>query len=163
MNIKTYPITLQIPDWRLDLLYKKDTDILKDYPLKLSYVKKYHNTECYAYALKNRYIFGLEEAYEILKEQYRPISKENIQKGDIITYHNNKNINADTIEHFAIISQIFKTNKNTYIKIKSKWGICGIYEGSYDILPEFYGTYFCIWQKNKLVKNKKASYNTLTK
>jgi len=161
-TIKTYPIKLKIPDDYFEPSYynqdipDNDTDIIKDYPtLSLSYVKKYINAECYAYALKNNNLCDLEDSFGYLQRLYRPISIENIKIGDIITYYNiEKNTkglnepNDTTIEHFAIVTDIIKTNR-LYIRIKSKWGLNGIFEGSYNLLPEFYGNTFSIWRKKK--------------
>jgi hypothetical protein len=107
--------------------------------------------------LKNNKLCDIEDGFSYLKNLYRPISIKNIQKGDIITYYNIdkkiKELNrpcSDNIEHFGIISKVFKINSKKFcITIKSKWGVNGIFEGEYNLLPKFYGNYFAIWHKKK--------------
>jgi hypothetical protein len=79
-----------------------------------------------------------------------PISKENAQQGDIISFHKIKKSfsrpDGWNCEHFAVISDV----QNEKINIKSKWGIMGVFEGNISELPETYGNVYVIWRrKNK--------------
>lgn len=144
--MKIYNINLQIADETLEWFTAYDIDITKKYPLILDNKNKlYNNRECYSYALKNMNLCDIEQGYFELLRLYNNIALENIKEKDIIVYARTKILNANTIEHFAIVTNI----ENNNIKIKSKWGLNGIFEGSYDLLPEFYGSYFSIWRKNK--------------
>jgi len=148
-----------------------DFEILDYYPqLKLIksdkyYFKKYPNEYyfCYNYAFKTIHLDEVEEAFRILIHEYNPVEKKNARQGDIISFHsirqNDGRIfkmpNDLNCEHFAIISYIDDKN----IKIKSKFGILGVFEGGISDLPKSYGNTFIIWRrKNKTSPTRKNEY-----
>ena len=68
------------------------------------------------------------------------LSWQRTRQNDGRIYKTPNDINA---EHFAIISYIEGKN----IKIKSKFGILGVFEGDIKDLPKSYGNTFVIWRK----------------
>ena len=144
-----------------------DFEVLDYYPqLKLIksdkyYLKKYDNYHfCYNYVFKKPYekLYEVEDAFKILTYDYIPILKKNARQGDIISFHRVKKSfsrpDGFNCEHFAIISGI----QNGKIKIKSKWGILGVFEGNISDLPKSYGNCFTIWRR-KNEKSKSTQYD----
>ena len=155
-----------------------DFEVLDYYPqLKLIrtgeyYTKKYQDYYyCYNYAFKTIHLDEVEEAFRVLLHDYIPILKKNARQGDIISFHNIrqndgrifKTPNDLNCNHFAVISGVH----NGKIKIKSKWGILGVFEGTISDLPRDYGNHFTIWrrqkknsptEKSKIVKEKIVSF-----
>ena len=161
--MKIYPIKLRIPDAYFDTYYDRysrpikqdDKTTATDWRLSLSNSKRYLNRECYSYALKNSKLCDIEDGYAELTALYEQITIKDIQEGDIIAYYSIEDTkgqdkpNELTIQHFARVTAIFKTDIKTYIRIKSKWGLNGIFEGCHDDLPECYGNFFDIWRRKK--------------
>ena len=107
---------------------------------------------CFNYAFNNLALEEVEEGYDLLKKNYIPIYKTGARRGDIISFHAIDRIwheaTAENCNHFAIVSKIEKEK----IIIKSKWGICGIFEGDIRFLPSEYGNRFIIWRKKLSAK-----------
>lgn len=142
-----------------------DYEILDYFPqLKLIknckyYFKKYPEYYfCYNYIFDNPELSEVDEAFEILLYHFAPIEKQNARRGDIISFHNIRNDwrkpDGLNCEHFAKISHIDKND----IKIISKWGIMGVFEGRVQDLPDGYGNTFVIWRrKNKNSPSRKIN------
>lgn len=139
---------------------KDDIDIIRLYPqLKLiksydKYCDKYPNGYifCYNYALNDYHIEEIDEAYIRLWKNYKIITKNEAKKGDIISIHKIDYRQKDHYErqpssyncrHYAIIHKIV----NGEIIIRSKWGICGVFEGTLEDLPKDYGNVYQIWRR----------------
>jgi len=103
-----------------------------------------HNNFCFNWALKDEDIDNCEEAYIKIYKNYYPITKDEAGEGDIVTFHIIRGQGIPTAlncKHFAIISSIYKE-----IKIKSKWGLRGMFESTLTRLPNIYGNYYQIWR-----------------
>lgn len=165
LNLKTlsnkktfkYPITLRLPDAINEM---DDIDILNNYNVNKIRDNKYCMYVCFNYALHNKNIMDLETAFEYTLYNYKPIELKDARVGDMITFHKIERQtrglripNELNIEHLGIISDI--NIENNTLKIKSKWGDCGIFEGDIDLLPVFYGDTFVIWRKKQ---NKNNNY-----
>jgi hypothetical protein len=147
-----YRIALQLPDAINNM---NDTDIVNNYKLNRikSRIPSYFEV-CFNYALKTTDILDLETAFEYTIYNYTPVHVAEARAGDIVTFHKiepeTRGLripNERTIEHFAVISGI-DIEKNI-LNIRSKWGSCGIFEGSIEDLPEFFGNQFVIWRRKK--------------
>ena len=166
MNKYSNKIKLQLDGDTLDKT-QDDFEVIDYYPqLKLVkncdyYAKKYQDYFfCYNYAFKTIHLDDVSEAFHILLHEYNPITKQNARLGDILSFHNirqgdgriYKTPNDINAEHFAVISYIEGKN----IKIKSKFGILGVFEGDIKDLPKSYGNTFVIWRKNKISPTTKT-------
>lgn len=163
--MKVYPIKLQIPDSYFDTycftanlqpITQDDETTARDYGLTLYKDKRYLNRECYSYALQNFKLCDIEDGYAELTALYEQITIKDVKEGDIIAYYaidkdtkGQDKPNELTIQHFARVMKVLQLSNKTCIKIKSKWGLNGIFEGCHDELPEFYGNFFGIYRRKK--------------
>jgi len=102
--------------------------------------KENYRYYCFNYALDNKNIGYLEEAVDILYEDYMKIKKlEDMRKGDIILFYDD-----DETLHLAKIIKTNGTIRGT--KIRAKFGQLGIYEHLLKDTPYYYGDKFVIFR-----------------
>jgi len=147
MSNKVYPITLDedyggaVFDYQ-HLLVNPNLKLLKKGSCDWFDIKE---PVCYDYALGKEFddIF---EPFWILRKKYKRILLSLARRGDIITYHSEKNkSNVNNVQHFAVIHKTAKHIKD--VIIRSKWARCGVYECKTNEVPEYYGNHIIIWRK----------------
>ena len=146
--------------------FSDDNEVTTIYPyanLKLiKHYKKCREGLCFNYALK-RYstyfsCFMFEDAYKYLIKTYTPIELENLEVGDVVTYHDYEWDNfvlncfteyptANNVRHYAKVVKTDGTLKGTIIR--SKWGNCGIFETDLEGVPIEYGEAIVLWRKKE--------------
>lgn len=101
--------------------------------------------QCFNYALKDKDLFDCRHALEVLQLNYKRIGIRKAMKGDIISYHYSTGFGNILPNHFAIIVSTKGTIKETIVK--SKWGNDGVFKGTIDDVPDYYGEIIAIWHK----------------
>lgn len=122
--------------------YHSDREIIFNY----GYVLKNRGKSslrycCFNYALNDRQIDFLDDAVDILYEEYIEINRlKDMQKGDIILFY-------DDFEatHLAKIIKTDGTIQGTIVK--AKFGTLGIYEHKLKNTPTSYGDKFVVFRK----------------
>ena len=116
-------------------------------------VDDWHGARCYNYVFGN-HLNGCNDADEILKESYHPVGVRQVEVGDVVAfYRTDHNINRrgksyfrERSVHFGIVDECSGTLKS--IRIKSKWGLLGIFKTDLQMLPNSYGDYVIFYRKD---------------
>jgi hypothetical protein len=162
--MKIYPI-IPIVDYANTIAVSGDESINKFYNnIRLINKKDEFNGVCFNYALNNYSLGSCEDSIDILLQDYIPIAFEDIQSGDIVSYHKDeekediytkgsntvldedeKEVLRITANHFGVVVE---TSPELYnVRIKSKWGWSGVFEGKIFEVCTSYGSKIIFWRK----------------
>lgn len=130
--------------------YNSDREVISNYgDILKNKGKENFGFWCFNYALDNGKLEFMEDAVDILFEEYIEIKKlKDMQKGDIILFYDD----FETL-HLAKIVKTDGTIQGT--KVRAKFGQLGIYEHWLKDTPIGYGDRFIIFRENKNVKRYK--------
>lgn len=108
---------------------------------RMKYSENKPREYCFNFAFKDSEISYCEEAYDILKHEYKKVLLKDSKKGDIISFHNKDY----STHHFAVISKTDGYIKNTHVH--SKWGRLRVVKCKLLDIPREYGEYIFVWRK----------------
>lgn len=116
-------------------------------------VDDWHGERCYNYVFGS-HLQGCNDADEILEECYHKIKMKDVEVGDVVAFyrtdHNisrtGKSYFRHRSVHFGIVDECAGTLKS--IRIKSKWGLLGIFKTDLQMLPNSYGDFVVFYRKD---------------